>query len=284
MTKKFVSVSVLIPCFCSSETLSRAVESVLCQTTLPKEIIMIDDASPHEDDTAHLIRNLSKLITITNPEITVKTLFLSDNLGPGGARNAGRKVVSQPWIAFLDSDDAWHPMKLEIQMNWIESHPNAAIIGHEVGLGWGGDSNFHLMNLKSKKISLFEMLISNQLATRSVVIRSDLPCQFAEWKFAEDYYFWLYAISSGYEAYKLNFCMAYFFRPEYSIGGQSGSLWRHEKCEIKTFITLFNQKKIGFFSCFIAIIISLLKFLKRRFNRLLTLNLNAKVIQDVEQK
>ncbi len=245
---------------------------------------MIDDASPKEDGTAQLIRDLSKTITVNNPEISVKTLFLSNNLGPGGARNAGRKIISQPWTAFLDSDDAWHPMKLEIQMNWIEGHPHAAIIGHEVGFGWGGDINFHLVNLKSKKISLFEMLISNRLATRSVIIRSDLPCHFAEWRFSEDYYLWLYAISSGYEAYKINFCMAYFFRPEYSIGGQSGSLWSHEKSEIKNFISLFYQKKIGFFSCLIAITISLLKFFKRKANRLLTLNLRVKVNHDVGQK
>jgi glycosyltransferase involved in cell wall biosynthesis len=275
--RNFSKVSVLIPCYCSSKTLNRAVDSVLSQTFLPNEIILIDDASPFAEGTAQLIREMSQKIASTHPRISVKTIFLQKNLGPGGARNEGWKYVTQPWIAFLDSDDAWHPMKLEIQMRWVNKLPNVSIIGHEVCFGFSERTTPLTSNIYVRKLSLLEMLFSNQLPTRSVLIRANISFRFAEWRFAEDYYLWLLALSSGYKAYKLNVCLAYFYRPEFSLGGQSGNLWDHEKCELLTFATLMSQKKIGIFLFLIAVFFSLLKFLRRKIIRVLNLNIFSKV-------
>lgn len=274
--KIFSNVSVLIPCYCASSTLLRAINSVLSQTSLPREIILIDDASPATEGTAELIGKLVVAIASSNPSILVKTVFLSENLGPGGARNAGWKLVTQPWIAFLDSDDSWHDMKLEIQMDWVSRHPHASIIGHKVGYSLGSNKNQQQDAISCREVSLIEMLISNQLPTRSVIIRSDLPYRFAEWRFAEDYYLWLSVIASGHKAYKMNALLAFFYRPEHSHGGQSGDLWSHEKCEIRTFTSLLSQEKIGKFIFLIAVILSLLKYLKRKLGRVLSFNFGTK--------
>ena len=46
--KNKISITVIIPCFNSSKTLIRAIESVVKQSNIPKEVILIDDCS--EDD------------------------------------------------------------------------------------------------------------------------------------------------------------------------------------------------------------------------------------------
>ncbi len=108
-------ISVVIPTYNRRELLPRAIGSVLNQTRAPREIIVVDDGST--DDTAQIVGN-------DFPQVE---LILQENQGVSAARNSGIKTAPGDWLAFLDSDDAWLPHKLEKQLDMLVRHPEMKI-------------------------------------------------------------------------------------------------------------------------------------------------------------
>jgi len=108
-----VPVSVIIPTHNRLPSLLRAVDSVLAQTRPTVRIFLIDDGG--SDPTPEHFR--------AHPRI--RFIRLDRNHGVSFARNVGiREACLAPgWIAFLDSDDTWHPAKLERQTKWLEQNP-----------------------------------------------------------------------------------------------------------------------------------------------------------------
>ena len=102
-------ISVVIPTLNRINTLQRALDSVINQTYKPAEIIVVDNGS--SDGTLKFLRE-------QYPKITILT---ENKIGVSSARNKGIKKSINQWIALLDSDDAWHPRKLEIQTNMLDS-------------------------------------------------------------------------------------------------------------------------------------------------------------------
>lgn len=110
-----MSVSVIIPSYNRAHTLSRAIDSVLEQTLPADEILIVDDGST--DDT-------HDLITQKYPQCRY---LQQPNLGVSAARNLGIQSAHSDWIALLDSDDAWLPGKLAIQITELEQQPDIRI-------------------------------------------------------------------------------------------------------------------------------------------------------------
>ena len=108
-------ISVIVPTYNRVHQLPRALDSILCQSCSPKEIIVVDDGSTDET---------SALMTSEYPEIV---FIQQQNTGVSSARNVGIKRASGDWIAFLDSDDEWLPEKLEIQMKALYENPGEKI-------------------------------------------------------------------------------------------------------------------------------------------------------------
>lgn len=105
------TVSVIIPCHDRSEFVRSSVRTVLDQTHRPIEIIVVDDGSTEPVlDVAE-----SELAEVTG--ITYHLLSTEENVGPGGAREVGRRRASGDYVCYLDSDDLWHPTKLAQQID-----------------------------------------------------------------------------------------------------------------------------------------------------------------------
>ncbi len=104
-------ISVIIPSHDRWHTLPRALDSVLAQQLQPLEVIVVDDGS--SDDTAALMAE-------HYPSVR---LLQQKNQGVSAARNSGIKVSKGRWIALLDSDDVWHPEKLERQREQLIAEP-----------------------------------------------------------------------------------------------------------------------------------------------------------------
>lgn len=262
MSEVSIPVSVVIPCYKSKATIERALNSVLNQTILPAEVILIDDAS--QDGTYEKLLDLQKQFSSINIIVDA----LDANGGPGDARNRGWLLASQPWLAFLDADDAWCKDKLKIQWNWIENHPDAVLVGHltkEISPDqWDVDRlGKSMVIVEAKEIHFSEMLIANRFFTRTVMIRADLPFRFQSRQYAEDYLLWLEVVLSGVPAYVLNVAMAVSFRPEFSGGGYSGQLWKHEQRELRSWIFLYQERKISLLTLLVALPWSYLKYLRR---------------------
>ncbi|MFH1875238.1 MAG: glycosyltransferase [Pseudomonadota bacterium] len=105
-------VSVIIPVYNRAQHLSKAVNSVLDQSSPAYEIIVVDDGST--DNTSKIIQQYGSKISCLRQE----------NKGPAAARNLGIMNASGELIAFLDSDDWWHKDKLQRQVARMEEEPS----------------------------------------------------------------------------------------------------------------------------------------------------------------
>ena len=109
-------ISVIIPTYNSAVFLPEAVESVLSQTFLPQEVIVVDDGST--DNTEDVLEPFRRRIHYIRQE----------NQGPAVARNRGIAEAKGDLIAFLDADDVWVPEKTEIQVKVLRENPRIGLV------------------------------------------------------------------------------------------------------------------------------------------------------------
>ena len=109
-------VSIIIPTYNSSKYIEDALNSVITQDYVNKEIIIVDDGS--SDDT------IAKL----TPYLDEIKIIKQKNMGSGAARNNGLENSNGKYIAFLDSDDLWLPGKLSAQIEYLEEHPDVKLV------------------------------------------------------------------------------------------------------------------------------------------------------------
>lgn len=113
-------VSVVIPTYNREKIIAEAVESALAQTYAKVEILVVDDGSI--DDTENRLAAYGDRIRYIK----------QTNGGASSARNRGILESTGEWVAFLDSDDLWHPEKLATQMAQLQAHPGVRM--HSVNL------------------------------------------------------------------------------------------------------------------------------------------------------
>jgi len=107
-----IEVSVIMPSYNSEQFLPATIDSVINQTFKAWELIIIDDCSP--DNSNKIIEDY-----IQRSE-KIKLISLKSNSGPAIARNRGIQEAKGRYIAFLDSDDLWHPDKLSKQLAFMK--------------------------------------------------------------------------------------------------------------------------------------------------------------------
>jgi glycosyltransferase involved in cell wall biosynthesis len=107
------SVSVIVPAYNSARYISQAVDSILEQTRIPDQIIIVNDGST--DDTRTEIQKYhdARLVYVEQ-----------ENGGISAARNRGLGLARADYITFLDADDRWRPTMLEKQLTVLEAEPS----------------------------------------------------------------------------------------------------------------------------------------------------------------
>ncbi len=115
-------VSVIIDNFNYAEFLGEAIESALAQTYSNTELIVVDDGST--DGSRAVLERFGG---------RVRALYQA-NAGPAAAFNAGVAASSGEIIAFLDSDDAWRPRKLERVVSGLAAYPSAGWLRHRLAM------------------------------------------------------------------------------------------------------------------------------------------------------
>jgi len=259
--KQMVSVSVIIPCYNCERTIMRAVNSIVQQTCLPKEIILVNDAST--DKTKDVINNLQQ----EHGSNWIKVLTLDFNSGPSIARNEGINQAISEYIAFLDADDSWHSQKLEIQYFWMKAHPGVVITGHKIVLHEKEISQLIKRDdVLFKKISKLGILHSNPFSTPTVMMKSTVSARFdPDQYYAEDYLLWLNIFFSFGGVYRLEKELAYMHKEAYGQGGLSSNLVAMERGELATYSKIYKSKDITFLQYLYFLVFSLAKFARRVF-------------------
>ncbi len=113
-------VSVIMPSYNSEKYIGEAIDSILNQTYNNLELIIVDDCS--SDNTIHEIESRtadSRLLLYRNPE----------NMGIAYTTNYGIEKANGEFIALLDDDDIAFPNRIELQVNFLEQHPEIDILG-----------------------------------------------------------------------------------------------------------------------------------------------------------
>lgn len=105
-------VSIIMPSYNTGQYIGESIRSVLAQTYENWELIIVDDCST--DDTDAVVSSLA------DPRI--RYFRNEKNSGAAISRNRALREAKGRWITFLDSDDLWHPEKLEKQISFMEEN------------------------------------------------------------------------------------------------------------------------------------------------------------------
>lgn len=132
-----VCVDVVIPFYNRPQLLERLFDSLLNQTVRPRKIFLIDNGSSFES-----VQFAYSLITSDKYEDLVVVLISTLQRGNANyARNLGLDISNSRYIAFLDSDDWWEPLHLEMSLTKLQSSIATGIYSGVKVHGAGFDLN-----------------------------------------------------------------------------------------------------------------------------------------------
>ena len=109
--EKEIKLSIIVPVYNTEKYLAECIESLINQTLINNEIILVDDYST--DSSLDLCKNFEK----NDNRIRV---FKSERFGVSAARNTGIKMASGKYICFLDSDDEYEKEFVKTMVSTIE--------------------------------------------------------------------------------------------------------------------------------------------------------------------
>jgi len=116
MSNTYLTVSVIIPTYNRASLVCQAVDSLLSQTRIPDEIIVVDDGST--DETPAVLQTYdAQVIVIRNPQKE-----------RSNARNVGLAHATGDLVAFLDDDDTLTPQSIEIRAAFLEQNASFDVV------------------------------------------------------------------------------------------------------------------------------------------------------------
>ena len=186
-------VSVVIPTLNRVHTLRRAIDSVISQTYKAHSIVVIDDGST--DGTSEMIN-----------EYYPQIIFIKqDNQGVSAARNTGINSIDAEWIAFLDSDDKWHPNKLEEQIIFMKNNNIAFSFSNYEVVSEDGREIINLVRVP-EKITYSSYLRNTIIGCLTVILDKKAIGDFRmpDLRSSHDMALWLLIMKRGFDAYGLN--------------------------------------------------------------------------------
>tara|TARA_A100001011_G_scaffold384563_1_gene457349 strand:+ start:271 stop:1146 length:876 start_codon:yes stop_codon:yes gene_type:complete len=274
--KKDFKVSVIIPSRNRIAYLPRAISSVLNQSFIVHEIIIVDNNS--SDKTISFVKNNFKKVKVINEK----------KIGVSHARNLGIKNCRYEWIAFLDSDDEWMPDKINKQFAFLKKKNFKLGLVHtnEIWIKNGLLKNQKKKHIKKGGFIFEDCLDICRISPSSVLINKSLFNQFGlfdtKFKICEDYELWL-RLSSKIEIGYLNEPLIK------KYGGHleqlSNKYWGIDRYRVKAleklltnnFLT-YNQKMKALSTLFKKIDIILLGAINRRNKRILKMYIKKKFL------
>ncbi len=255
-------VSVIVPCFRAAATVADSVASVAAQTLLPAEVVLVDDGS--DDNTLEELRRIER----SYPQGWIKVVVLPRNGGLPVARNRGWDHATQPWVAFLDADDTWHPPKLQMQMEALAADPKIMLISHDMNVQSRSDPAPKLKH--PVKVHIFKHPVLTVLISRrpfpaaSMMVRRDVPFRFDEKRRrCEDFMFWSEILLRGHRCARINQVLASWHKAPFGAGGLSGDLVAMQQGVVDVLRTLHQQGLLRWWQWRLADAIGFVRYIRR---------------------
>ncbi len=206
-------VSIVIPTYNHAHFLTEAIHSLLKQTCTAWEAIIVNNFST--DDTERVVAGFK--------DARIRLINFANSGVIAASRNAGIRLATAEYVAFLDSDDFWQPRKLEICLSVLKQQKLDWVCHGE---RWFGDGIDKKVTYGPLSRASFDALLykGNCISTSAVVVRrSSLATlggfnESPEFVTSEDYELWLRLAQSG---AKLNFIDEILGAYRIHAGGQS---------------------------------------------------------------
>ena len=126
-----MKVSVIIPTYNRSKLVVETLRTVLDQTYRDKEVIIVDDGSTDDTESA------------LSPYLDRITYIRQENQGVNAARNTALEVAKGEYIALLDSDDLWMDFKLDLEVAVLDDNPDVGFVYGDFVVSRDNDSDMH---------------------------------------------------------------------------------------------------------------------------------------------
>lgn len=190
-------VSVITPSYNSERFIGECIQSVIAQTYINWEMIIVDDAS--NDNTQEVINSFAQ------HDKRITCFFLEENIGAAEARNFAIRKAKGKYIAFLDSDDLWEPQKLEKQILFMRK--NNIAFSYTTYESISEDNSRCMKLIKApNKVNYSDYLKNTIIGCLTVVINRENTGDFEmpNIRSSHDMALWLLIMKRGFDAYGLD--------------------------------------------------------------------------------
>ena len=209
-----MKISVLISIYFKENPtfLRESLESILNQTYMPEEILIVKDGLLTKE-----LDNIIDEYKLKYPEIFT-ILALEENKGLGIALCEGVKLCRNNIIARMDGDDICRSDRFEKQIKYLLNNPEVDIVGSYISEFEGNIDNI----ISTRRVPISNLEIRNYVKKRNpfnhmtVMFKKEAIINagnYKDFKWNEDYYLWARIIKNGATCYNL---------PEYLVYARTG--------------------------------------------------------------
>lgn len=248
-----------MPVYCkeNSEYFNVALESIVKQTLIPNEIVIVKDGILTPELDAIIEKFVSSYPNLFN------IVSLTENVGQGKARNAGLQACKYNLVALMDSDDIARNDRFEIQINYMKENPDVDVVGSFIT---EFENNPNIIE-STKAVPITHEQIFNFGKWRSpmnnmtIIYKKNKVLEvggYNSFNFGEDYLLFVKMLINGSKFYNIEECLVNARAGSRMLAKRVG--WNKIKQE---FLLFYEFKKMGYINNFQFIRNVSLKFLLR---------------------
>ena len=230
--RKEIKISVVIPVYNRKRDLDIALASLTNQTNKAFEVIVVDDGSSED---------LTPVIEKYSGRLVLSFIRIENSGGPARPRNGGVSSARGEWISFLDSDDGWHPQRIERVVERLTD--TVDIVYHALSVKREDDADAKHPSARQQRVgrgmvgdSLADMLLrGNPIPNSAALIRRSFINRLggiSEEKYlrtVEDFDLWLRAAEAGARFNYIDMDLGW-----YSIGSGNISSGARNQIEVRS--------------------------------------------------
>ena len=197
-------VSVIIPTYNAERFIGKAVQSVLLQTHRNFELIVIDNAST--DNTGGVVE------AFASKDARIRLIRNEKNIGFQRSVNRALREARYEYIAKLDAPDWMPPYRLAVQKDYLDGHPETAVVGGDVEFYDEALNKIEIRRLSDHYLPV-ELLFGCYISHSAVMYRKSVVLKYGgydeELVRAEDYDLWTKFLLDGYHLKNLPRVMSF---------------------------------------------------------------------------